>query len=126
MTLVADRLADRARLRSFVVGLVAGALAGVGFLIVPIVAIVIPLMLLWALWVLPRLPKLSGLLVGAGIAILTALAVAQQRCLAQGSSASAGCVPPDVSGFLLSGGALIVAGIAFAVLSFASRKDAHT
>ena len=97
----------------FLVGLVLGAVLGLGFLLAGPLTLV-PGLVVWT-WVFARRPRFvagSGGLIGFGFIWLLLLGQATYRC-----ANDASCTQPDMTGWFSVGIAIVIAGVWLALVS---------
>lgn len=116
------------RLTRWVMGLALGVIAGGSALVAGILAILLAVFILaWATRETERPVGLGGLLVGFGVGLGGASALADARCAAFSSAADGitqGCTAPDASPFLIV--AIVTAAAGMLVTLAAARRTGRT
>jgi hypothetical protein len=72
------------------------------------------------------LAAIAGLLVGSGGVMLMMIALANANCTGLSGGSGDGCIPPDVTGWLIAGGVMLAIGLALMLASLMrSRRMAR-
>ena len=109
--------------RDWLAGCVVGAWSGFGLVYAPVYGIV--LMLAFAIPAVigrTRLAAIGGLLGASGGMILLILGLANLNCAALYSGNGGGCTPADLTGWLVAGLAMVLAGAVPTIVAMAQWR----
>jgi hypothetical protein len=99
--------------RDWLAGLVVGAWAGFLLVYGPVLGLLLVLMCAISAAMARSMSAIGGLLLGAGVILLVIIALANANCTGLFAHEDDACTPPDLTGFVIAGSAMVLLGGAF-------------